>query len=274
MKYLIVLLALSAQLSAQIPNEGFEEWEVVDGIEQPKYWSTNNAECCLTVEKVSGADAISGSHSMKVSSSALSIEGALPGRAHIAFQPGTVYRSLSAKARIDSMEMGEVVITVREWSNGALREIGKWSSAAKTDGVISIATEIAQTEQAVFLEIDIEARNTQSPVGSIGYAEAIIDDLELSVVSSTAAAERRRLQVFPNPSSGLFNFVLPEGFTAGTLSVIDARGQAVLRRAISRAAFSGGIDLSGLPSGVYFLELRPALGSVELRYGQRVVKVD
>ena len=103
---------------------------------------------------------------------------------------------------------------------------------------------------------------------------AIIDDLELSVVSSTSAPERARLEVFPNPSSGQFNWALPEGFTAGTLSVIDAKGQAVLRQAITRASFSGGIDLSGLPSGLYFLELRPATGSAELRYGQRVVKVD
>lgn len=95
-----------------------------------------------------------------------------------------------------------------------------------------------------------------------------------TVFTSSSQPTLLDMEVFPNPASGQFNFVLPEGFTVGTLSVIDPSGQAVLRRAISRAAFSGSVDLSGLPSGVYFLELRPAPGSAAVSYRQRVVKMD
>ncbi|MDV7398815.1 hypothetical protein RZS08_45835, partial [Arthrospira platensis SPKY1] len=109
--------------------------------------------------------------------------------------------------------------------------------------------------------IVVFAHNYDGQQFSFAWAEPVSQvqvDPELRIVSKGNAVVQAfftpnsepallDIAVFPNPSSGQFNWVLPEGFTAGTLSVIDPRGQIVMRQAISRASFLGGIDLSALP---------------------------
>ncbi|MDV7392695.1 T9SS type A sorting domain-containing protein [Arthrospira platensis SPKY1] len=85
---------------------------------------------------------------------------------------------------------------------------------------------------------------------------------------------RRPLEVFPNPSRGHFQVVLPEGFGRGRLSVLAPSGQRLLSRAVGPGGGTEAIDLSGLPSGAYFIELHPEDGRERVFYGQQAVKVD
>jgi hypothetical protein len=63
------------------------------------------------------------------------------------------------------------------------------------------------------------------------------------------------LSVFPNPTVGAVNVMLPPGATFRDLRLVDAMG-----RAVEVAITPQGIDLSGLPAGGYLLQLSSAHG--------------
>jgi len=51
---ILLSILLCSIASAQIPNSGFEDWEIVSNRENPTGWTTNttsNAPWCYTVEK-------------------------------------------------------------------------------------------------------------------------------------------------------------------------------------------------------------------------------
>jgi hypothetical protein len=99
-------------------------------------------------------------------------------------------------------------------------------------------------------------------------------DPAISSVFGAPVYYRRPLEVFPNPSRGHFQVVLPEGFGRGRLSVLAPSGQRLLSRQVGPDGGTEAIDLSGLPSGTYFIELHPEDGRERVLYGQQVVKVD
>ena len=78
-------------------------------------------------------------------------------------------------------------------------------------------------------------------------------------------ALQNALQLSPNPSSTLVHveLPLPEGYRlVGDVQalVLDAQGKEVLRNTIGNTGLglNGSLDVSGLPSGMYFLHLRDA----------------
>ena len=66
----------------------------------------------------------------------------------------------------------------------------------------------------------------------------------------------------PNPASGEVRIVTEgEGFEGGTLTVRDAAGREVLRKELARGTRKCVLDVSGLPSGTYFVTLTTAKGT-------------
>ncbi len=253
---LIILLFGASTPYSQIPNGNFEEWEIVSNIEQPKYWKTNNVQCCSPVVKTE--DAIEGNFSLKISSTAPSIEGTLPGWAEIIFHPGQVYQSCSASVRIDSIEMGKVIIEVKELSNGSYQQIGYWESNTATSGVIPVTFPINQS-QTESLKITVIAANSPGPLGSVGYAETVIDELVLSDIVSTDEKENQSaevLRIAPNPSN-YSAFVSFGRITApdARLCVVGIHGNLLLCQDLVTDQSTTILDTRNLPEGIYVLTL-------------------
>lgn len=76
-----------------------------------------------------------------------------------------------------------------------------------------------------------------------------------------AAAPLTALQAWPNPTTGLLEVAVTEG--GGVLSVFDARGQQVLRRAVSGTTAQ--LDLSALAQGLYYLSWQGSAGVFTLK---------
>lgn len=263
---LIILLFWATTPYSQIPNGNFEEWEIVGNIEQPKYWKTNNVQCCSTVVKT--GDAIEGNYSMKISSTAPSIEGTLPGWAEITLYPGQVYQNFSASIRIDSIEMGKVIIEVQELSNGSYGQIGYWESNTATSGVLPVTFPINQS-QTDSLKITVTAANSPGPLGSEGYAETVIDKLTLSGIVSTEKIKTsgaETLRIAPNPSShsALVSFGRMTTSDAH-LRLIDIHGNLLYQDLVSRRSNTI-LDTRNLPEGIYVLALTEN-GRVSLQAG-------
>lgn len=240
---------------SQIPNGNFEEWEIVGNIEQPKYWKTNNVQCCSPVVKT--GDAIDGNFSIKVSSTAPSFEGTLPGWAEITFHPGQVYQNCSASIRIDSIEMGKVIMEVKELSNGSYQQIGYWESNTATSGVFPVTFPINQS-QTDSLKITVTAANSPGPLGSLGYAETVIDKLALSGIVSTEENKTKgaeALRIVPNPS-GHSTFVSFGRITApdAHLRLIGIDGKLLYQEFVPHQSNTI-LDTRNLPEGIYVLTL-------------------
>ncbi len=251
MKTAITFLSLFAFATlslAQVPNGNFEEWEIIDSIEQPKYWKTNNFLCCRAIEKT--GDAIEGGYSMKISSSAPSFEGTLPGWAEVTFHPAQIYEVLNASLKIDSIESGgSVIIRVSEWANGTFQEIGNWEDTVTTNGIVEISIPLNHT-QPDSLKIFISAQNTPGATWSIGYSEVVIDNLELSFSSSTSNLEEagELFKIYPNPSTGIIHIEPKNTDKIKTIKIYDQSGKLVIEKSDANQ-----IDITDLPDASYLL---------------------
>jgi hypothetical protein len=64
------------------------------------------------------------------------------------------------------------------------------------------------------------------------------------------------ITLYPNPATGLFTVTLPNKLRVNALVVRDAVGRDVLRRRMGPATGTLTIDLSGMPEGIYAVEVR------------------
>ncbi len=73
------------------------------------------------------------------------------------------------------------------------------------------------------------------------------------VLGNEESAWENQIQVFPNPTSGEIQLVLPKNGVFQTLKITNLLGQKILEKNISDEKTS--LDLSAYPQGVYYLQL-------------------
>ena len=61
--------------------------------------------------------------------------------------------------------------------------------------------------------------------------------------------------IYPNPTSGPFQFATPAGVTIQRVEVFDARGRIIMFKEYSEADLQYNMDLSGVQNAVYILKL-------------------
>jgi hypothetical protein len=94
---------------------------------------------------------------------------------------------------------------------------------------------------------------TASFSGFPSFLESYFNGLEPTPLPAQECAESA-LGVFPNPTAGVFQLQVPEScFSTYQVVLYNAVGQRVYQQAV-RTALSGGIDISQLAPGIYFLE--------------------
>ena len=96
---------------------------------------------------------------------------------------------------------------------------------------------------------------------------AALDDNELVLSSRPSQAANQRLTVFPNPSTDQVQLRWPAGLRPTRLEVRDALGRLVRTELPAATETSRALHLSGLPAGVYLVQLQTA----DQRLTQRLV---
>lgn len=99
--------------------------------------------------------------------------------------------------------------------------------------------------------------------GSNGYLALLGADVVVS--AEEAGTGQAVIRLFPNPSSGRVRFASAAPPARLDVEVLDAQGAALLRRTLSAAELTGGIDLAVLPAGVYFVKMTYLGGSATQR---------
>jgi len=84
---------------------------------------------------------------------------------------------------------------------------------------------------------------------------------------------RRPLQVYPNPSSGLFYFKSFSSPVDCRLFVSDIQGKILFTADLPAAQLPESVDISHLPSGRYNIDIYPVENRERIFYGTQVVKI-
>ncbi len=197
------MLFTISHISAQIPNASFENWEQENTWEVPTNWTTNNDENnFISVTKVESLT--DGDFAMKVETNGPSFEGLAPGIASCIFLPNGNSNTLEFSYRIDSLIAGgNVEAIILQLKNDHFNQIGYWKLDVVTQGIESLQIPL-NSINSDSIKIEIRANSLLTPLGYEGYAEIIVDRLELELTSSSTNPKKSKIKLFPNPSNGHF----------------------------------------------------------------------
>ena len=96
---------------------------------------------------------------------------------------------------------------------------------------------------------------------TINTTLVVVESSSTGVTDNTTAA----LAVYPNPANDRLNVVLPAGTSLARARVIDLAGKTVLATNLG----TNGLDISGLSSGSYVLDVELATGTVQARFAKQ-----
>ncbi len=260
------LLAVSSIALAQVPNGSFEEWEVVNGKEEPVGWITTNEPCCLSSQKI--FNAIDDGYAIKLSSTSWDFEGPGAGGAWVSFLPDHAYEYLHATVRVDTIDRARVNIYVREYSDGNYELIGLWEMDTTTNGAIDISIPINQSNLDS-IGIELVANVTIVFFGTIGYSELIVDNLYFS--PSPIPINEITVTLFPNPVGHELTLELEQAFRGEMdWNLYNELGQLVQSLELDSGQKRNYVQMEGLANGVYFYEIESA--GVRMNSGKIIVQ--
>lgn len=98
------------------------------------------------------------------------------------------------------------------------------------------------------------------------YAELIIDEIELSLGSSTEKQHKQNgtFRIYPNPTNGMVNMDFPKGQALKIVRVYNSEAKL-----LKVSENTNAIDLTGLPSGAYLLSIQTDDGTIVTRLIQK-----
>lgn len=259
MKTILTLLIVFAAgyISAQIPNNGFEEWEAINGAEEPIGWNTNNispyGEC---VERTN--DNWLENWAARIRSNRWGLEGYMSGTCQTMFTPTQVYNKISFSAKVLSVfAPAYAEIEIREVLPSGNQPIIGRLEITTPSSTWDYYTVYFDTHNNLYpLIITLSAKTVTNGASYFGYIEWIVDDLQLgfSGVANDQLSENE-FKIFPNPADKSFMLSLPEGTNTNEMRIemYDMSGKMVHSQKISSIITS--IDVTDLPAGNYSLAI-------------------
>ncbi len=97
-------------------------------------------------------------------------------------------------------------------------------------------------------------------------------DPSITSVFGETVYYRRDIEVYPNPSTGLYTIKLPEAIGNANLVVTNINGQVIFKKEINNSVIEE-IDITNMPTGRYNIEVYPVDNVERLFYGRQVVKI-
>jgi hypothetical protein len=275
------LLTISAALvatfasQAQIPNSGFEQWDAMDGYENPTDWATINGaipggEYFPCTKSDDHYPENVGSYSMRLETDLEWMQGgwgmsvtdtfAYPFEPAFAIQGNPT--SLHGYYKFES-EMGDQAwVKLILFFEGAIVADGDFiSPAASTNDWEAFVVDIpayAEADSATLLIFNyLPMSETDGPNGnSVLWVDNLNFNSLISGVSTVATPSE--FAMYPNPTTGQvtvkFNGI---NTSSSTLVVYNVLGEVVLSQALQQQRQ---LDIAGLSNGIYTIEFRSSEG--------------
>ena len=90
--------------------------------------------------------------------------------------------------------------------------------------------------------------------GQIGLMRFVLENRRFNL-RPPIPTDETRISLYPNPSAGLFNIFINEGFIYEHIRVYSSSGKQIEIPIIERGSRNSySLDLTGFPQGVYFIE--------------------
>jgi hypothetical protein len=255
MKKLFILLLFNSFVSySQIPNHDFGYWSIINGVEEPDNWVTNNIPSHISVEK--STISYSGNFAAKIISNGPSFEGPAPGWLKTTVSLIEPVNQLSFYYRCDTIiapAIGEVV--VKAWINGD-PEISNYEISEQTTAYQQINLPLSINELPDSLTIQIISKTINDGTFYVGYIELLVDSFSLSF--STGVEENLRLLneiiIFPNPSNSILNIEVPDNVFSELLrfKIFTLDGRSVLEGELQSGYNK--IDIRQFKKGAYIVQ--------------------
>jgi hypothetical protein len=122
------------------------------------------------------------------------------------------------------------------------------------DVIISNGTDSASVAQPTASSVSIPVSLANYPIHVSGDASAPSPYCEtVSGISDYVTPHENELKIYPNPASTTITVKLRDGFVKGEMKIMNVAGKPVLTYVLESTEPT--IDISGLPKGIYFLEV-------------------
>jgi len=255
-KFIYIIFILPIGLFAQIVNSDFEEWAIIDGIEEPVNWLTNNSSpSSVSVEKTT--DSYSGVFAIKVRSNGDSFEGPAPGEASSTFFENRTINSIISYVKCDSLvSPGKCIIKVLGYVSGISQQIGYW----ETDTIIAdyqiTMIPISYSIQPDSFKISIIGYSKLESLGYNGYAELMVDNISVSTTTylDNVSKQNTEVKVFPNPVNEEINITINE-IDVRYVKVYSITGKLLIEPEFKIGTNVIRISQLHLKNGIYLLEI-------------------
>ena len=258
MKISVILITLLFTTTAfcQIPNSGFENWSIVDGIEEPDNWVTNYHPIIVTwYAIIKTTDSYSGNFAMQATNTVSAFEGTMPGIAITVFTSTDILNKVAAYVKCDSIDgMGKGRIHVYGFLDTVKQQIGYWETSVLIPEYTLIEIPLDPVQHYDSIEIRIGAYSPPSSHGEItGFARIKVDELSMETTSSAKDVNAAPApEVFPNPCHEVLNISYPEG-NLSQVQLFDIHGRLLLQKSADRQAIQ--LETAEFPNGIYILNL-------------------
>lgn len=237
------VISLSA-FGQQVPNSGFENWTMVNGVLEPDGWTTNNSE-------VSGWPAVTRSTMSSSGNYAMLIQPRPVGNSYIGeatteiqlesipaavsfFWSTHIPENSSVMVRLDFFLGNTLMLYVLAGSTG--------SQGSYQERLISINDSSLQVDR-VKIKISVEADSASS------NASLLIDDFIFIQSTNVAQISASNIQIFPNPAKNTINIKGEKNI--GKLRIFDVSGRMVLAQNYVNSEAQ--IDITSFTPGFYTL---------------------
>lgn len=267
--WFVALLLIQLELKSQtIFNSNFEQWEFIDGIEEPTYWKTNNELNHISVSKDSTQ---TGDYSMKVTGNAPGFEGPYPGTAQMLLEYDSIFliRGISTLVKYEINQIGQGGIAISAYKDGEIIGKNLWGYFGK-DTIVDWHTiqiefpERISTQEVDSLSIFLFASGFDEGFGFRGNSELTIDNVEFipEIISSINNTNDNSLTISPNPFDSYVK-IHSNGFEIKTIEIYDSFGRKILETTNDIC------DLSNLINGTYFIRVTTKKGKLYLKKIQK-----
>lgn len=247
---------------SQIPNSDFENWQWIGGwYENPDEWTTNNAQLS-SIEVGKDTNAYQGNYAMKLKNYNTYYRAWAQIKFPIATHPFKLIGYVKCRLA-DNADTVSIKITLL--NNGLQVDSGVWLGTSSISNYIQIKIPLSQNTSIIDSAIIVitggsHLTNNQPGMGT----EFWLDNLSLDFTNGVQNLKKNESQfnIFPNPAS---QYVMIE-FTGEIHSsriigiklydIIGKEIKIIENKELLNGNKQSNIDLSFLPNGLYFMELK------------------
>jgi hypothetical protein len=125
---------------------------------------------------------------------------------------------------------------------------GQWTGANTTLTTYTYPLSALNTQSNVIFRIVFHSDEGTVDLG------AKVDDFVINGVLSTDSFEMNQIEIYPNPSNGIFNLNL-KNIEANTIEIYDVSGKLIEKMDVKSISQLTQIDLSNASNGIYFVKI-------------------